>query len=266
MTTIENAVGKFGRPWQLDKAIQVEKLPAVVRECAARALNEPRFLANAENSNHAVGITNSIVAPASQAHSQPSHLSPPASTQLKTPILIVGLMCVIAVVICAWMASHRNAGALAVKGPLGEAATPKPIIHAAESMVPAAPALARVDERSQAAAMITLWAAAWSARDVERYLGFYAKDFVPPENISRDAWQEKRRDRILGKQHISVTISELGVEMLGENRAIARFAQTYEADKYREVAAPKTLILTREAGEWHIADEINLRVISPQKR
>lgn len=269
MTTIENAVGKFGRPWQLDKAIRVEKLSPMVRECAARAMSEPRFLANATHGTdmhipiNAANPTNLI---ANRACSPHMPMLSPQTTQLKTPILIVGALCTIAVVICAWMAGHRNDSVIVTEAPRTESLAPKPISYAAEFSTPAVRAMASVDERAIAAATITQWAAAWSARDVERYLGFYAKDFTPPDNIAREAWQEKRRDRILGKQHISVTIDDLGVEMLGDNRAIARFAQNYEADKYREVRAPKTLVLTREAGEWRIADEINLRLVSPQKR
>ncbi len=260
MATIENAVGKFGSLWQLDKTIQVEKLSPTIRECAARAMNEPRFLANA------VIAVNPTAAISNHAGAPQTYRSSPETTQLKTPILIVGALCTIAVVICAWMADYRHVSAIALEAPNTGSLSPKPISYAAESAAQTTPASASAGERALAAAAISQWAAAWSARDIERYLGFYAKDFIPPDNIARDAWQEKRRDRILGKQHILVTIDDLGVEMLGHNRAIARFAQTYEADRYREVRAPKTLILTREAGEWRIADEINLRAGSPPKR
>lgn len=183
-------------------------------------------------------------------------------------------MCVGALLMYAWMTGQRDDAANALDTLRAEAASPTRLkstaaaamLAPAQSASPVTSPVASLDERSQAAAIVAQWAAAWSQRDVERYLGFYAKQFVPPDNQSREAWQEKRRERILGKQRILVTVEELGVELLEGNRAIARFSQTYEADKYREARAGKTLILAREDGAWRIAAEVNSRDTAPQKR
>ena len=258
MTTIESATGRFDRPRRHDKVIQMPRLPQAVRESAARAMNEPRFQTQAAS------------APAQPVPAFDPHLPAPASTGSRTSLVAACSMCVGALLMYAWMTGQRNDGANALDTSRAEVASPTGLnsTAAAAMVAPAqsAPPVASLDERSQAAAMVAQWAAAWSERDVERYLGFYAKQFVPPDSLSRDAWQEKRRERILGKQRILVTVEDLGIELLEDNRAIARFAQTYEADKYREARAGKTLILAREDGAWRIAAEVNSRETAPQKR
>lgn len=116
-----------------------------------------------------------------------------------------------------------------------------------------------IDVRGQVAATVRQWAAAWSARDAGRYLGFYAKEFVPPARLSRQAWEDQRRARVLGAQGITVLIEDLSVELLAAERAIVRFAQTYEAGRYRELRTPKVLILAREGDSWRIASETSPR-------
>jgi hypothetical protein len=101
------------------------------------------------------------------------------------------------------------------------------------------------------------WAAAWSDRDVERYLTFYATQFVPAKGMSRNAWEAERRRRILGKTRIAVVVDDLTVQTLDDQRAKVTFAQSYEADEYRESRVPKTLDLVREGGSWRIALEVS---------
>jgi hypothetical protein len=57
-------------------------------------------------------------------------------------------------------------------------------------------------------AAVQAWAAAWAAKDMSGYLGAYGKEFDPPGSMSRSAWESERRSRIVGKNKISVKVSD----------------------------------------------------------
>ena len=121
---------------------------------------------------------------------------------------------------------------------------------------PARPALADTPQADQLREFVTAWAGAWSARDVERYLGFYAAGFKPDSGMSRAAWENQRRQRLTGSRSIVVGVRDLRIEPESSDRVVVRFAQDYAADAYREAATPKKLLLVREAGGWRIAGEM----------
>ena len=234
MSLIENAAGTLDRQWPREKVIHVPKLSRAVRESAARTMNEPRFqsaVGSKVNSQFAIPL---------------EPVSASTAPRWKTPLVALVSVCIGALLMYAWVGASstpadRTADVIAPTLPLAAAVSAPP------------------DTRADAALVVGQWATAWSQRDVERYLGLYGRDFVPPDNLTREVWQEKRRERILGRQRILVTIDDLSVEMLDSNRAIARFAQSYEADKYRESRLPKTLILALEDNAWHIVAEISSR-------
>ena len=121
---------------------------------------------------------------------------------------------------------------------------------------PARPAFAATPPADQLREFVTAWAGAWSARDVERYLGFYATGFKPDSGMSRSAWENQRRQRLTGSRSIVVGVRDLRIEPESSGRVVVRFAQDYAADAYREAATPKKLLLVREAGGWRIAGEM----------
>lgn len=122
---------------------------------------------------------------------------------------------------------------------------------------PATPPPAPVAEASnlakEAEAAVASWASAWSARDVKAYLASYGKDFDPPGALSRQAWEEERRQRIISKPSISVKVDNLRVSVNG-NRATARFRQDYKAGGLA-VASNKTLDLAKVGEQWLIVKE-----------
>jgi len=101
--------------------------------------------------------------------------------------------------------------------------------------------------------VVSNWAAAWSARDVEGYLSFYSSSFELPGALSRAQWESQRRARIANKSSIEVDISNLNVQINGEE-ATAEFDQSYKADKYSDNVR-KTLRLKKEDGRWKIVTE-----------
>jgi len=123
---------------------------------------------------------------------------------------------------------------------------------AAAPAAPAAPAAAAGASRDVQSAVLA-WAAAWSSKDMGAYLGAYGKEFDPPGNLSRKAWEEERRARIVGKSRIQVRLSDISVSVDG-NRAVAKFKQAYSADALN-VSSRKTLELVKSGDRWLIVRE-----------
>ncbi|RQO60189.1 hypothetical protein DBV14_06375 [Variovorax sp. KBW07] len=141
-----------------------------------------------------------------------------------------------------------------------------PAISATPAAQPSPPAIQRTPpvaqpssppasnaETAEVEAAVRAWGAAWSARDVDRYLSAYASDFAPASGLSRKNWEEERRARIGGKSSISVTLEKLVVNIDGQS-ASASFRQTYRADKLNQTDR-KTLELRRVGGQWLIRKE-----------
>jgi tetratricopeptide (TPR) repeat protein len=135
------------------------------------------------------------------------------------------------------------------------AATPTPVVKATPAVTatpaPAATTAASADKDIEQA--VRSWATAWSNKDMNGYLGAYAKNFATPKNQARATWEEERRARIVGKSRISVKVSEL-VTTTNGNTAIVKFRQSYDADALSS-SSRKTLELTKVGDRWLIAKE-----------
>ena len=71
--------------------------------------------------------------------------------------------------------------------------------------------------------------------------------------VSLEKWKEVRRQRIVGKNAISVTLKDMKVSISG-NEATARFRQNYAAGALKSTTM-KTLRLQREGAQWRITHE-----------
>lgn len=132
------------------------------------------------------------------------------------------------------------------------AAAPKPAPAPAPTETRSAKAEAEESARERdVTAAVRAWAEAWSRKDMEGYIGAYAKDFNGGK--SRKAWEQDRRERILGKRNISVKLSGLKVTVNG-NKATAQFRQDYHADSLN-VSSGKRLDLVRNGSNWVIVKE-----------
>jgi pilus assembly protein FimV len=152
----------------------------------------------------------------------------------------------VAVALCALLLAGAPARATAA----AESATALPIVVAQAAAQPAAAASA--DAAIQA--MVTEWAKAWSARNVERYLGFYAPAFKPPGGQSRAAWETLRRARVSGPSSIEVSLSDIKIVRRDDSRAAVSFHQRYRSDRYQD-ETDKTLELVRDGERWRIVEE-----------
>jgi tetratricopeptide (TPR) repeat protein len=132
-------------------------------------------------------------------------------------------------------------------------AAPPAIKPAAPLPAPPSPAPAANNSNEEQAvnAAVQAWATAWSTKNMGDYLGAYGKDFDAPGG--RKAWEEERKKRILGKNKISVKLSNVVVNVTG-NTAKARFKQDYDADTL-SVSSTKTLSLAKVGDRWVIVRE-----------
>jgi ketosteroid isomerase-like protein len=124
------------------------------------------------------------------------------------------------------------------------------VAAAPEKPAPKAPA-AGGDDVLQ---LVNGWAAAWSKKDVNAYLAFYAKDFKTPNGEDRGAWEHGRRTRILAPKSISVEANAPKVTMTGDKQASVTFRQSYKSDTL-SANSMKTLVLVKTDGGWQIQQE-----------
>lgn len=98
------------------------------------------------------------------------------------------------------------------------------------------------------------WARAWSSRDVDAYLAYYANDFKTPNGQSRGDWEKMRKERIRKATAIEVEVLNPKVSVDG-NRATVEFKQSYRAGG-NSMRTNKTLHLARSGDKWLITQEL----------
>lgn len=145
-------------------------------------------------------------------------------------------------------ASPAPAPSAAAKPPV---AAPAPVPAPAKPTEAPKPAASSEAAEREVEAAVRAWATAWSRKDMDSYLAAYAPDFSGGK--SRKAWVEERRARIVNKRSISVTLSDVKVNVQGD-KATASFRQDYKADGL-DISSRKTLGLVRSGNSWLIAKE-----------
>lgn len=149
-----------------------------------------------------------------------------------------------------------------------QAARPAPQQTDSQAARPAAPTppvaseaaagtpLARAEPNPTRAVLSTVrgWARAWSDKDFDRYLSFYARDFVTPKSEPRGKWEAARRERLTTPRVIEVEVITPAVRIDDPSHATVTFKQNYRADSYRS-SGRKTLKLVREGERWLIQRE-----------
>lgn len=151
--------------------------------------------------------------------------------------------CLIALIaLCAAGCAHTEKKAAAAPAAAKETKeAPKPSLETFEKTV------------DSVSTSVNDWAAAWSARDVTKYLAAYAADFTP-EHGTRADWEKQRRERLGKKGQIKVTVSGLQVKSASTGRATATFVQSYQSKSLSETSK-KVLEFRDTGGHWLITRE-----------
>jgi tetratricopeptide (TPR) repeat protein len=132
-------------------------------------------------------------------------------------------------------------------------AAQKPAVEKPAAQKPAAEKPA-ANAAAEVAAALNGWAQAWSKKDADAYLSYYAKDFKTPGGESRADWEKGRRSRIAAPKSIAVAIASPKVTMTGPNQATVAFRQTYRSDVLKSTST-KTLVMVKNEGGWQIQQE-----------
>ena len=134
--------------------------------------------------------------------------------------------------------------------PARAAPTPTP---AAAPERAAPPASATVGQHPDVVAAVQDWAKAWSAKNLNGYLGAYSANFAPANGKARSDWEQERRSRIASKGNIAVEVADFDIQA-SDAKATAVFKQHYKAGSLVSNSR-KTLELSKENGRWLITKE-----------
>ena len=142
------------------------------------------------------------------------------------------------------------------EAPKAEAPKAPPVVAAVELAKPAVgKAPAPTAGNAEILDTVNAWAKAWAAKDVDRYLAFYAKDFKTPGGEARAEWEKARRQRISAPKSITVTVESPKVSVAAGGQASVTFRQGYRSDVVKTASAMKTLVLAKADGRWLIQQE-----------
>ncbi|GLR26797.1 L,D-transpeptidase Cds6 family protein [Limnobacter litoralis] len=111
----------------------------------------------------------------------------------------------------------------------------------------------QVDDAAAINDMVNGWAQAWSSKDVNKYLSYYADTFEHHMK-SRKAWVAQRKQRLGKPGSISVNVSDVKISMQSDSLANVTFKQDYTSDGYTD-SGEKTLVLSKASGSWKIQSE-----------
>lgn len=103
-------------------------------------------------------------------------------------------------------------------------------------------------------ATIMAWAAAWSAKNTNKYLSFYAKDFQAPNGETRVSWEAARRERISAPKNIHVDIRIMTIQFPDNDHAVVKFRQSYRATHLKTVSN-KTWLMVKSGDQWLIQQD-----------
>jgi hypothetical protein len=137
--------------------------------------------------------------------------------------------------------------------PQGGAAEPAAPMQEAEA--PSVPVQQRIEGVLHS---VDGWAQAWSRRDADAYLSFYAPSFRPPKGEPRAKWEATRRADFARLRNLSVKVVAPQVTFRDQQHASVTFAQEY-ASATQKVSGRKTLELVRDGERWLIEQETFVR-------
>lgn len=107
------------------------------------------------------------------------------------------------------------------------------------------------------------WSEAWSRRDADAWLGFYAADYAPAGYADGEEWREEQRSRFEVPASTRVDAGSVVVEPRSDGDVVARFTQHFGAAP-DERGVVKELVLRPvggKAADWRIVQERIVEVL-----
>jgi len=110
------------------------------------------------------------------------------------------------------------------------------------------------DEGEMVQETVKAWAAAWSSKNADKYLAFYADNFKTPAGETHAVWEAARSERINAPKFIHVDIRILSTQFIDSNHATVKFRQSYKSS-HLKTSGNKTLLLAKSGDKWLIQEE-----------
>jgi murein L,D-transpeptidase YafK len=135
--------------------------------------------------------------------------------------------------------------------------TPKPETSSSQPPKKAPPVPAKPDRDlsqkvQEIQAFLASWKESWEAKDLNRYMGCYAKSFRG-QGKSREQWRQHKKNLNSLYRQIEVILED--VKILPKNgEALVSFRQVYRSDGLRSTGQ-KSLLLKQEGNSWKIIRE-----------
>lgn len=105
------------------------------------------------------------------------------------------------------------------------------------------------------------WARAWSEQDADSYVSHYVDGYTI-DGLSRQSWVAQRHERLAKPKWIKVTLSNLQVTAVNEEKIHIRLQQKYASDSYQDLSR-KAFVLIEQDGSWKILQERSLGFVTP---
>lgn len=135
------------------------------------------------------------------------------------------------------------------------AAAPTPATTAKPATATTKPAAQSAKAETDAVlAAVNGWARAWSSKNADAYLAYYAPSFQVPGGEARASWEATRRDRIVRPRLIEITVGSPKVSFDASGRAVVKFRQGYKSETLNTSGA-KILTLMKSNDRWQIVQE-----------
>jgi tetratricopeptide (TPR) repeat protein len=115
------------------------------------------------------------------------------------------------------------------------------------------------DESQHIMQLVKNWANDWSNQQFDQYVDAY-DDSYRGRYRNHNEWIKQRRKRIVQRDRITVTLSNLKIQSLNKSRAVIDFHQAYQSPGYRDKVI-KRLRLNKVNNRWKINQELTLAVL-----
>lgn len=103
------------------------------------------------------------------------------------------------------------------------------------------------------------WISVWEVRDVEKYLGFYARSFVPPSKQTLASWANARRKNLGSAKQVKILIESPEWKIMSNGQVSVSYRENLTADSFQR-RGTRQLVWEQERDEdaatgWRIVKE-----------
>ncbi len=158
-------------------------------------------------------------------------------------------------------ASPRPAPAVPGAGSPAPVSIPAP---AAPPPLSPAPALAptatdsaavTISSEEQLRQVLKNWLNAWSGKNLNAYMAFYASDFMSDTRQDFKAWRDHKQNLFRTYATIAVKASEVKIKITNDRNAEIAFKQNYRSDWHQDVGYKTIQLRLERDGRWLIVSE-----------